>query len=236
MPPKREPGSLRIHQAVARQLGTAILSGELKPGDSIPGEIEQAAALNVSRTPYREAIRILTAKGLLESRPKAGTHVTPRERWNLLDPDVLAWMFTGTPDEAFIRDLFELRGILEPAAAALAAQRRSAEHLSAMEAALTDMMRFGLGVAEGQEADRLFHRILLEASRNQALATLSSSVGAAVQWTTHFKQRATKKPRDPVPEHKAVWAAIARGDAEAASDAMKLLLSLALADMAVALR
>lgn len=236
MPSKREPGSPRILQAVARQLGIAILSGELKPGDSIPGEIEHAAALHVSRTPYREAIRILTAKGLLESRPKAGTRVTPRERWNLLDPDVLAWMFTGTPDEAFIRDLFELRGILEPAAAALAAKRRSPSHLDAMQAALADMTRFGLGEAEGQQADRLFHRILLDASGNQALATLSSSVGAAVQWTTHFKQRAQKKPRDPLPEHKAVWAAIVDGDAETASDAMKLLLSQALADMTLALR
>jgi DNA-binding FadR family transcriptional regulator len=230
------PAKLRIHQALARQLGIAILSGEFKPGESIPGEIEQAAALNVSRTPYREAIRILTAKGLLESRPKAGTHVTPRERWNLLDPDVLAWMFTGKPDETFIRDLFELRGILEPAAAALAAKRRSADQLQMMAEALADMERFGLAADAGQEADRLFHRMILEASGNQALATLSSSVGAAVQWTTHFKQRASRTPRDPLPKHKAVLAAIAEGDAHAASEAMEQLLGLALTDMTAALR
>lgn len=236
MPARRESGSLRIHQAVARQLGIAILSGEYRPGDSLPGEIEQAAALNVSRTPYREAVRILVAKGLLESRPKAGTHVTPRERWNLLDPDVLAWMFTGKPDEGFIRDLFELRGVLEPAAAALAATRRSPEQLEVMQATLADMKRFGLASAKGQEADRLFHRTILEATANQALATLASSVGAAVQWTTHFKQRASEKPRDPLPDHEAVCAAIAASDPEAANAAMQQLLGLALADMTLALR
>ena len=120
-----EPKPLRKHQAIATQLGTAILSGEYQPGDCLEGEIEQSLAMGVSRTAYREAMRFLIAKGLLESRPKAGTHVTPRHRWNLLDPDVLAWMFTRRPDPHFVRDLFELRGIVEPAAAALAAQRRT---------------------------------------------------------------------------------------------------------------
>ena len=227
---------LRIHQKIAHDLGIAILSGKFAPGDIFPGEIEQSAALGVSRTAYREAIRILTAKGLLESRPKAGTHVTRRERWNLLDPDVLAWTFTGTPDENFIRDLFELRGILEPAAAALAARRRSADQLQAMADALADMERYGLSSSKGQEADRLFHRIILESTGNQALATLSSSVGAAVQWTTHFKQRVSKTPRDPLPDHWAVWTAISAGDPDTASNAMKFLLRLAFADMTTALR
>jgi len=61
----------RIHQAIARTLGTAILGGRFKPGDSFEGEIEQSLALGVSRTPYREAIRILVAKGLLEIRPRS---------------------------------------------------------------------------------------------------------------------------------------------------------------------
>ena len=108
-PPERG-SSLRIHQAVARDLGTAILSGKFAPGDNLGGEIETAVELGISRTAYREAIRILIAKGMVESRPKAGTHVAPRKRWNHLAPEVLAWMFSGTPDEGFISDLFELRG------------------------------------------------------------------------------------------------------------------------------
>ena len=95
-----EEGGLRIHQAIARQLGTAIVAGLHKPGDVFEGEIEAAERLRVSRTAYREAVRILVAKGMLESRPKAGTRVLPRSRWNVLDPEMLAWMFAGEPDPA----------------------------------------------------------------------------------------------------------------------------------------
>ncbi len=111
----------RHHGAIAQKLGVAILSGEYAPGHVLDAEVIASEALGVSRTAYREAVQVLTAKGLVESRPKAGTRVLPRDRWNLLDPEVLAWAFAGEPDILFIRGLFELRTIVEPAAAALAA-------------------------------------------------------------------------------------------------------------------
>ncbi len=225
----------RLHQAIANRLGIAILSGEYQPGDPLSGEIDQALALGVSRTPYREAIRILVSKGLLESRPKAGTHVTPRSRWNLLDPDVLAWMFMGKPDPDFIRDLFELRGLLEPPAASLAAERRTEAQLKQMKTALEAMRSHGLATPEGRASDQQFHHAIFEAGGNLALASLSSSVGAAVQWTTHFKQHASKSPRDPLPEHEAVFHAIAASEPAQARSAMNELLRLALEDMASAL-
>jgi DNA-binding FadR family transcriptional regulator len=220
----------RIHQTIARTLGTAILSGQYQPGDSFEGEIEQSQALGVSRTPYREAIRILVAKGLLESRPRAGTHVTPRARWNLLDPDVLAWTFSGEPDPAFVRGLFELRSVIEPAAASFAAQRRTSVQLEAMRHALAAMKRHGLATEKGREADQQFHHLVLEATHNAALASLASSVGAAVDWTTRFKQRHQALPRDPLPEHLAVFAAIEASDGEQARRAMEDLLRLAFED------
>jgi DNA-binding FadR family transcriptional regulator len=228
---KKGSANLRIHQSVARRLGIAILSGEFAPGEGFGGEIEQSEALGVSRTAYREAMRILTAKGLLESRPKAGTHVTVRRRWNLLDPDVLEWMFSGTPDEHFIADLFELRGIIEPAAAALAALRHDDADLARMDAGLDGMRRHGLATAEGQAADQEFHTALLDATRNEALASLATSVAAAVRWTTRFKQARDRHPRNPLPEHEAVRAMIATGDPDRAEAAMRRLLQLALADM-----
>jgi DNA-binding FadR family transcriptional regulator len=224
-------GGLRIHQALARELGVAILSGDYAPGEAITGEIEQSEALGVSRTAYREAMRILTAKGLLESRPKAGTHVTPRRRWNLLDPDMLEWMFAGTPDEHFIRDLFELRGVIEPAAAAFAAQRHDAADLARMDEGLAAMRAHGLATAEGQAGDQEFHTALLEATRNEAIISLATSVAAAVRWTTRFKQRRRKRPRDPLPEHVALRDAIAARKPQRARQAMEELLRLALADM-----
>lgn len=223
--------ALRIHQQVARDLGIAIVSGAYRPGEPFGGEIEQAGALGISRTAYREAIRILSAKGLLESRPKAGTKVTPRAQWNLLDPDILAWMFSGEPDERFIRDLFELRGLIEPAASALAARRRNPAQVAAMEKALAEMHRHGLATAEGREADQRFHGLILAAAGNEPLTSLSSSVSAAVTWTTRFKQRKLGLARDPHAEHLAVFQAIAAGDPEGARTAMEELLRLALRDM-----
>lgn len=222
---------LRIHQALARKLGIAILAGEHQPGDAWDGEIERSDALGVSRTAYREAMRILTAKGLLESRPKAGTHVTPRSRWNLLDPDILEWMFAGAPDERFIRDLFELRRVIEPAAAELAAVRHDAADLARMDAGLAGMREHGLATAEGQGADQEFHMAILAAARNEALSSLMMSVAAAVRWTTRFKQDHNAVPRDPLPEHAALRDAIASRKPARARKAMDELIRLALGDM-----
>ncbi|HEX7741440.1 MAG TPA: FadR/GntR family transcriptional regulator [Sphingobium sp.] len=229
-----EESSLRIHQAIARDLGTAILMGKHKPGDLFEGEIVAAERLHVSRTAYREAVRILIAKGMLESRPKAGTRVLPRSRWNVLDPEMLAWMFAGEPDRAFIRDLFELRDVIEPAAAELAARRRTDEQLATMEQALADMDRHGLSTESGRAADQRFHHAILAATHNDALAALGSSVGAAVSWTTTFKHRKKMNPRDPLPDHRAVYLAIAARDTQAARATMMELLRLALADMDIA--
>lgn len=221
----------RLHEEVARAIGTAILHGELASGSTLGGEIESADRLGVSRTAYREALKILAAKGMVESRPKAGSRITSRAQWNLLDPDLLAWMFTGQPDTAFVRDLFELRGVLEPVAAGLAARRRTERQLADMAQCLDVMATIGLAKAAGQEADRQFHRLILEATGNAAILSLGSSIGAAVQWTTHFKQAANPNPRDPLPEHRAVHEAIARRSSRDATRAMKHLLALALEDM-----
>lgn len=220
----------RIHGSVARTLGAAILAGRHSPGDVLPGEIEFSEVLGVSRTAYREAIRILNAKGLVESRPKTGTRVSARSRWNLLDPDILAWAFEGDPSEAFIRDLFELRMIVEPAAAALAAERRSIQDIARMGHALEEMARHGLATEEGRAADQTFHNAILEAAGNGPLLSLSSSIAAAVTWTTIFKQRGHARPRDPMPDHRALYETIVAGNPEAARTAMTELVRLALAD------
>lgn len=222
--------SLRLHGTIARDLGVRIVSGKIAPGRVLNGEIEASERLNVSRTAYREAVRILAAKGLIESRPKLGTRVSEPHCWHLLDPDVISWIFTGTPDERLLRALFELRTIVEPAAAALAAQKRTAEQLQALRAALEEMAASTLAAEQGRQADRNFHSILLEASGNPFLASLESGVAAAVSWTTVFKQRKRPLPRDPLPDHQRVYEAVASGDASAARAAMAELVHLALLD------
>ena len=222
--------SRRIHGSIARRLGVAIVSGQHQPGDVLTNEIDASEQLNVSRSVYREAIRILAAKGLVESRPKTGTRVSAKARWQLLDPDVLAWFFESEPSEAFLRELYELRMIVEPAAAALAAQRRDDAQLERMRAALVVMQHETLASDAGRAADRDFHDTVLEATSNAPLFTLSSSIGAAVRWTTIFKQRHSELARDPMPDHWKVFDAIAAGRPDQAREAMEKLVTLALDD------
>jgi len=227
-PHKQQRGTgRRLHGSIANWLGAAILSGKYPPGTTLSGEIEFSETLDVSRSVYREAVKVLIAKGLVESRTKTGTRVLPREHWNLLDPEVLSWALAGEPDLDFIRNIFELRAIIEPAAAALAAQRRSRDEVKKMKKALAEMTRHTLATDAGRAADQEFHDTILRATRNDAVIVLTSSIGAAVHWTTLFKQRAGTLPRNPIPDHNRVYEAIAAGDPEAARAAMHALIELA---------
>jgi len=227
----RSDKSLRLHGTIARDLGIAIVTGHYPPGHILSTELDFAERHKVSRTAYREAIRILAAKGLVESRPKAGTRITDPSRWHVLDPDVLAWTFAGEPSAAAINDLFELRHIIEPAAAELAAMRRTGAQLAQMGHALEEMARHTLATPEGQSADQTFHAVLLKATGNRALISLASTISAAVRWTTIYKQRKRKLPRDPVPDHRSLFDAVADGDGPAARAAMQQLIELALSDI-----
>ncbi|HYJ42260.1 MAG TPA: FCD domain-containing protein [Steroidobacteraceae bacterium] len=224
---------MRVHGTIAREIGLSIVSGRLRPGHVLDGEIEASSQLKVSRTAYREAIRILSAKGLIRSRPRTGTRVNAISDWHLLDPDVLTWVFTQVPKPEVIHGLFELRTIVEPAAAALAATRRTRIHLAEMRRALDAMALHTLDKVEGREADKAFHAALLAATANPFVISLTNGVTAAVNALTEFKQRLAKIERDPVPDHLHVFDAIAAKDAEAAREAMIKLIRLAVLDMNV---
>jgi DNA-binding FadR family transcriptional regulator len=219
-----------IHNGIAHDLGIAIVSGKHPPGALLPAEERFSSDNKVSRGTYREAVRILAAKGLVISRTKSGTRVTERSKWNMLDLDVLAWMFQSKPTESFVRSIFELRAIVEPGAAALAAQRRDERELARMGHALQEMERLGLRSAEGRAADQTFHFVILEATRNEPLVTLSSSIAAAVEWTTLFARRDKRELRDPMPDHFAVYDAIVRKDGDAARARMSALVANAFVD------
>lgn len=228
--------SLRIPGMIARDLGVQIVSGRFKPGEILHGEIETSGRLQVSRAAYREAVRILAAKGLVKALPKIGTRVMPQAQWHLLDPDVLGWIFEFDPDEALLANLFELRRMVEPEAAALAAARRTDEDLAEMGAALKGMSRYGLGSDAGREADQRFHAALLRATGNAFVESLTAGVGAAVTWTTIYKGLHSPRLRDSVPDHQEVYLAVAARDQNAARAAMANLVELALRDTTQARR
>ena len=224
--------SLRLHGTIARDLGVLIVSGRYQPGDILNGEIDASDRLQVSRTAYREAVRILAAKGLVESRPKVGTRVSPQASWHMLDPDVLSWIFEFEPDDTLLANLFELRKIVEPEAAALAAMRRTDEELAAMEKALEGMSSHTLASEAGRLADQEFHSAMLRASRNAFIVSLTSGVGAAVSWTTIFKQRHNPLRRDPIADNRKVYEAVKASAPKAAHAAMLNLVELAQLDTA----
>lgn len=227
---------MRLRGSLAQQLGVRILSGKLAEGHVFPAETDLAAQLGRSRSVVREAFRVLAAKGMVDSRPKAGTRVSPRRQWSLLDPDLLAWQFESEPSDQFVTDLFELRMLIEPASAELAAQRRTREQVDILRGSLVAMAQHKLSTEAGRLADQRFHMTLLEATHNQAIIAMASSIMAAIAWTTIYKQRHRELPRDPVPEHRALCEAIAASDAHAARLAMEELIRLALADTRFAKR
>lgn len=216
---KKRTSRASAHVVIEHDLGVEIVTGKHSPMSILPSELEIAEQRKVSRSVVREALRMLSAKGLVESKRKTGTRVRNRSDWNLLDPDVLAWMFEAEPHPNYVRNLFQLRMIIEPAASELAASFRTARQLSMMGHALEQMAQHGLATAEGQAADQAFHNLILEATHNELLASLADTIGAAVRWTTIFKHRSSRRLSDSMPQHRRLFEAIANSDARDAREA-----------------
>lgn len=178
-----EPGSLlrslaggmrarNFHSHVIHELGTGVISGEFPAGSVLPSDAELMDRFEVSRTVLREAIKTLEAKGLVEARPKVGTKVAKRNRWNLFDPQVLAWHLGTEPDEAFMTGLHETRFQLEPHAAQDMAQNRTGEQIRLMHYWLRQMELSPNDVTSFCLADFELHRIIADACRNPFMPAL----------------------------------------------------------------
>jgi DNA-binding FadR family transcriptional regulator len=208
---------------VAGKIGRRIVSGQYRPGDTLPTEPRIQAEFGVSRTAVREAIRLLSAKGLTASRPKIGTRVRPTVDWNMLDPDVLRWQLDQSPSEEFIHALFEMREIIEPAAAERAAERATPEELDRMGVAMEGIQNEARASPEQIKADIDFHMAILEASRNPLLRSVGAMIASALSISFSLGWR-TVMAEDAILQHRAVYDAIRRRDGEQAFLAMRKLL------------
>lgn len=164
-----------VHAAIANEIGLRIVRGDYPPGAILPNEAKWSETFNVSRSAVREAIKMLMAKSLLSSRPKIGSRVEPRERWNLLDRDVLAWYAMSPHREEFLATVQEFRHIFEPEAAALAAERRTDEQMVAISRACHDMGT-ATTLRARAEADTRFHMAILRAAGNELLVPLGALI------------------------------------------------------------
>jgi DNA-binding FadR family transcriptional regulator len=213
-----------LHGHVVHSIGRQIVRGEIEPGEVVPFD----SGLPASRTVLREAIKVLAAKGLVESRPRTGTRVRPRRSWNLLDPDVLAWQREGTSPAPFLRKLTEVRCIVEPAAAELAAERASARELAAIE----DAYRHMESALEGRKtdydafdlADIRFHRSILVACHNDILEQMSNVVFGTLLVSFRTTSRLPGSAKASLPKHRAILDAIRRRDPRRAEQAMRRLI------------
>jgi len=225
------PHRTGLHRDVVDGLGRRIVTGALAPGDVIGDAANLSAGTPVSRTVAREAIKVLAAKGLVDSRPKVGTRVLPREFWNLLDPDVLAWSLES--DEASTRyaEIYEVRAIIEPRVAALAAGRRSDDEaarlvvlLDGMNAAIGDVDRF-------VSADLELHASILAAAHNDILASLAGTIRLVWNACQRMSALAPGGRGRAIAEHRAVVEAIRDRDAAAAARSTERLIARAAGDV-----
>jgi len=218
------------HGETVYEIGRRVVSGELQPGDLLP-EAELIAELDISRTVLREAIKVLGAKGLVEARPRIGTKVSPRSHWRLMDPDVLAWQTEYGFDELFLRNLAEVRSLIEPGAARLAAERATEEEIAILDKAYRQMEAHIVNSEAFIAADMQFHFVILAACRNEILEQMSSAIGEALEISRRVTVELPGSSEAHLPLHEAVVEAIRRRDADAAEDAMGKLIDVVQSDV-----
>lgn len=200
-----------MHGRVVEWIGLRIVSGEFDAGTQLPNEADLAARLSVSRGGVREAIKALAAKGMVEPRPRLGTRVLARPEWNLMDRDVIEWHGRAA-DLAFLQDLMELRLMVEPGAARLAAERADETQIATLEAAYEGMATHADLLPESEdafvEADLTFHLTILRASGNQLIEQLGRLLETGLHHALEATSHLPGGVRATLPMHRAVLLAV----------------------------
>jgi DNA-binding FadR family transcriptional regulator len=214
--------------SIANELGIAIVTGTYSAGNPIPIEAELCRKYGASRSALREAVKMLTAKGLLGARPRRGTWVEPEEKWNLLDPDVLGWLLERKYSPALLIEFTEIRLAVEPGAATLAARVAGREEKAAIRHAIERMQAADRGDDDPLDSDIAFHVAVLRASRNRFYAQLTGFTATALRFSIQTTNRYKGVQLASIADHKKVADAILAGRSAAAGQAMQQLIQEAL--------
>lgn len=204
------------HGRVTHALGRSIVAGDWAEGERLPDEAVLAQAHGVSRQSVREALKVLAAKGLVMSQRRAGTRVLPRDVWNLLDADVLAWHPVDAVPEKTVAEVFELRQLMEPLAAAKAAERADPDDLARIGAALRELESAEPLSDSFHSADLAFHLAICEACGNSLVQRLSRILMPLCDSLGRLRRPESESVN--VTLRRALYDAIARGDAAGAHD------------------
>lgn len=213
-----------VHAQTLDRLGEAIVAGEHPPGSALPPEPALCETFGVSRTVVREAVKSLVAKGLVSTGPKVGTRVSPPARWNWFDPQVVAWQSRAGLTREFLREVQELRRLIEPAAVRMAAERASPEEVEAIEAAFDGMKDAIEHGGDYLRHDLAFHQGLLRACHNRMLVQMGEALGALLRTAFEIATARPDGPASSLGMHRTVLdAVIARDPARAERAAQKLI-------------
>jgi len=215
------------------EIGRQIVAGAPPPGAPLADESTLVKRYKVSRSVIRDAVKILVGKGLLDVRRGNGTRVRERSEWSHFDRDLLSWQQSAPPDAHQLRQLIEMRQVIEPAAARWAAQRAHPEQVSQIEETLVQMELCANSRTNPEQSDQfaltdaLFHRAILQASGNELLIALEGLVFSAMLGSIRLTSSNKLSQNNLIPYHREVFEAIQSRDAEAAEQCMKLLLQIA---------
>ncbi len=213
-----------VHGNTVDHLGEAIVAGRYAVGASIPPEPVLCQELGVSRTVVREAVKSLIAKGLMTTGPKVGTRVLSEDHWNWFDPDVIIWQSKAGLTPEFLRDLQDLRRVVEPAAMRLAAERATAQDIAEVEAAYAGMKHAVEHGGDYVTHDLRFHQGLLRTSRNRMLVQMSKALGALLRTSFEISTRRKDGPLQSLPLHRAVLDAVIAHRPDEAEIAIRVLI------------
>lgn len=227
-----EPNVGALHASLLTALGTAIVSGEYPAGHVLTLD-GVSAQHGLSRSVAREVVRVLESMGMVESRRRVGITVQPAENWNVFDPMLIRWRIDVGDRAAQLVSLSELRRGIEPAAAALAARRANPGQCRNMAAAVSDMVVHGRSgdLDSYLEADKLFHRTLLEASGNEMFRALNGVVAEVLTGRTHHGMMPSTPDPAAIELHDEVARAIRTRDEAAAEKAMRAIIDEAAVDL-----
>lgn len=217
-----------VHGQVVDSIGRRIVQGEYAEGDTLDLERLQREH-DISLTVVREALKVLAGKGLVDARQRRGTYVLPRSQWNLLDPDILMWEITPQTLPRMIEQLAEVRAIVEPAASALAAERRDDDDVEAISGAL-EQMREAKDPAEATQADLAFHRAVLVATKNDLLARVERLTRSLFEERDRIVHGQQIDSSTAVALHASLLDAITAGDADEARRATEQIIGRAVSD------
>jgi len=209
-------------------LGLAIVQGVYPVGTGLPSEADLCVEYNVSRSSTREAVKMLSAKGLISSRPKQGIRVLPESSWNMFDTDVLKWILSSKPSLALLKEFTEVRVALEPKAAALASLSASYQQLEEIEKALARMVEADRGLDDPLEADIAFHTAVLAASNNRFFLQLTEFISTALRVSIRYTNKIKGVPGADVQKHAEILNTIKSRNPERAKKAVEAILDEAL--------